>query len=129
MNSSISVSFGTPIHGWLPVDFHCMDIHLLFDASNALNNPIEELENTITKLDENNSGKVTWWLEPGAYIFYFTRKGEDITLEVFETADLHNAKAKEELILTITTYYKQITKPFRAALRQFHSTEYEEKHW
>ena len=29
---SISISFGTPEHGWLPVDFRFNDFHLDFDA-------------------------------------------------------------------------------------------------
>ncbi len=45
MTNLILVTFGTPEHDWLPVDFHYNDFSLDFDASAVLNDPIEELYN------------------------------------------------------------------------------------
>jgi len=69
MDNSISFTFGTPKHGWLPVDFHYKDFHLEFAASDVLNNPIEELFNLVTRIKDSEAMRVTWWLEPGGILF------------------------------------------------------------
>src|SRR5688500_20375043 len=89
MNHSISIKLGTPEHGWLPVNFNYQDFHIDFAASDVLNDPIEELYNAITKLQDNYSRQIIWWLEPGAYYFDLEKKGQEITLKISFTDDLH----------------------------------------
>jgi hypothetical protein len=45
MKNRISITLGTPEYGWLPVDFCYNDFKINFDASNAINDPIDELYN------------------------------------------------------------------------------------
>jgi len=129
MDSSISITLGTPEHGWLPVDFHYKDFHLNFDASDVLNDPIEELFNVVTKLQDNEHRQVTWWLEPAAYLFEIERTGQIFILTIKEAKHLHNESAAKRLLLTITGDNRQIIEPFRVALRTFSSQTYEENHW
>lgn len=68
------ISFGVPKHGWLPVTFRHKGFILDFDASDALNNPIEELFNLTISPQANEKRTVTWWLEPAAYLFNFKIK-------------------------------------------------------
>ncbi|MEA4917265.1 hypothetical protein [Proteiniphilum sp.] len=79
MDNSISITFGTPKHGWLPIDFHYQDFHLDFDASDALNDPIEELYNAVTNLQDNELKRITWWLEPSAYFLTLKEKDKVLT--------------------------------------------------
>ncbi|MGV3632246.1 MAG: hypothetical protein ACO1O6_13640 [Bacteroidota bacterium] len=129
MNKLFSIVLGTPEHGWLPVDFHYNDFHLDFTASDVLNDPTEELYNAVTKLQDNEIKRTTWWLEPAAYFFDFEKKGEVITLTIIETADLHDETAENKQLITITGDEKAIIEPFRIVLRQFSSQTYEENHW
>jgi hypothetical protein len=129
MDNSISFTFGTPKHGWLPVDFHYKGFHLEFGASDALNDPIEELFNSVTKIKDNEAKRITWWLEPGAYFFDFEKKGKDFTLTILETDDLHNQSADNTQLIKITGDNKEIIEPFRSALRHFSSHTYEETQW
>lgn len=129
MNKLFSIVLGTPEHGWLPVDFHYNDFHLDFAASDGLNDPIEELYNTVTKLQDNEVIRTTWWLEPGAYFFDFERKGQIITLKIIETDDLHNESSLNTQLINITGDDIEILEPFRFVLKQFSSQTYEENQW
>jgi hypothetical protein len=129
MNYSISIILGNPEHGWLPVDIHYRNFHLDFDASDVLNDPIEELYNLATKLQDNELRRITWWLEPRAYFFDFTRKGQLIDLTIVETDDFNRDSAEKKELITITGSDKEVIEPFRIALRNFFSQTYEEKHW
>ena len=128
MDASIIIAFGMPEHGWLPVDFHYGDCHLQFYASDVLNDPIEELRG-ITTMYPQECRQVSWWLEPAGYIFDFAKNGQNMTLTIYETDDLHSTNAETLPILTIEAKSEQITEPFHTALKQFWSMQYEEKHW
>lgn len=129
MENSISIEFGKPEHGWLPVDFLYKDLHLVFPASDALNDPTEELYDAITQLQDHEVKRTIWWLEPGVYFFDYERKGQRITLTVIETNDLHDEHAENKTLLKITGDEIEIMEPFRVALRKFASQTYEEYHW
>lgn len=129
MDKLFSIELGIPEHGWLPVDFHYNDFHIDFAASDVLNDPTEELYNTVTKLQNNEVRRTTWWLEPGAYFFDFERKGQNITLTIIETDDLHDERSIKKQLIRITGDDKEILEPFRFVLKQFSSQTYEENHW
>ena len=129
MDNSLHVNFGTPKHGWLPVDLKHQTFHLAFEASDVLNDPIGELYNTLVALQENKSGQVTWWLEPGAYFFRFEQHGMEIRLIISETENLNNDQAARRIIQTISGSSRQIIEPFRKALAQFCSQTFEEDQW
>jgi len=59
MSDNISITFGTPEHGWLPIDFHYKDFYLNFDASHCLNDPIGELYTAVTELQNNETKRIT----------------------------------------------------------------------
>ena len=129
MDNSLHVSFGTPKHGWLPVDLKHQTFHLGFEASAVLNDPIGELYNTLVTLQENKSGQVTWWLEPSAYFFRFEQDGKETRLIISETKNLNTDQAARNIIQTISGNSKQIIEPFKKALAQFCSQAYEEDQW
>jgi hypothetical protein len=129
MDKLISIVFGTPEHGWLPVDIHYKDFHLNFDASDVLNDPTEELYNAITELKYSEVRQTTWWLEPMAYFLDFEKKGQIFSLTIIETDDLHDETAEKKQLIKITGNEKEIIEPFRKELKQFFSHNYEEKHW
>jgi len=129
MDNSLHVSFGTPIHGWLPVDLKYQKFHLEFEASDVLNDPLDELFNILIIQQHYKSEQVTWWLEPGAYFFEFEWNEDAITLIISETHDLHDDKVERIVIQIITGERKQIIEPFRNALIQFCSQTIEESHW
>ncbi len=118
-----------PDHGWLPVDFFHMSFHLNMDASDALNDPISELLNAITTLQNHEKRRITWWLEPAAYFFDIKKEGQNIILTIIQSDDLHNERAGKKELLTVVGDDGKILEPFRIALRQFLSKNFENNHW
>lgn len=129
MNPKLSFTLGTPEYGWLSVDLHYQDLQLSFDASDALNDPVEELLNVLTKLRDKEQRRVTWWLEPGAYFFDFEKSGEEITLSIIETSDLNRESAEKRQLMSISGNARKLLRHFCGALKQFYASEYEAKHW
>lgn len=130
MNDLISISFEQPSAGWLPVDFRYGEFHLDFWASDRINNPVEELYNAITQLQDNKVSTVTWWEEPGAVYFDFEKKGNNTYLTIFESEeDPFEPDIERKLLLTINGPTQQITEPFYAALKALCAKEPEEDDW
>gem|GEM_PF-88308 len=128
-NDRVHVSLCVPRHGWLPVTFRYQDFQLDFDASDVLNNPVEELYNAAFRLGDSDSRIVTWWLEPAAYLFEFERKANIITLKIIEQAHLHDDESSKKLLQSITGTDMEILEPIRTALRQFLPLKHEEIDW
>lgn len=129
MNNSTALTFGEPEHGWLPVHFAYQDLHLDFDASDALNDPTEELLNALLSLNSTETKSVVWWLEPAAYIFEFKKEESKVSLTIIETENLNNAHAPQRELIIIMVDEQEIIKPMRKALKQFGSKIYEDIHW
>ena len=129
MNNLISVAFSLPSHGWLPIKLQHQDYHLEFNASDGLNDPLEELYDAITKIQDNERRQITWWVEPGAYFFDIEKWDGNIILTIRHTVDLHNKKAEKEILYTINGDDTEIIKPLKAALKLFCSFTYNEEQW
>lgn len=129
MSPKLLFTLGTPEHGWLPAELYYGDFYLPIDASDVLNDPAEELFHMVTKIQDKEQRRITWWLEPAAYFFDVEKSGEDITLRILETIDLDLESAEEHQLICIRGNAKEILNPFRSALKKFYTTDYEEKHW
>jgi len=94
MKEPLIITFGKPHHGWLPVTFRAGSVNLEIEASDVLNNPLDELYNSIKRLLEHKTGEVTWWLEPYTYFFYFERTGpKDFRLTISEADDIEGKRS------------------------------------
>lgn len=127
MEEPLIITFGMPHHGWLPVKFSAGTVNLEFDASDVVNDPLNELYISLRRLIEHKTGEVTWWLEPYTYFFYFERTGPDeFRLTISEADDI---EGKRELLTVLDGSYKQMLAPMRKALLKFCDFDYEETHW
>lgn len=129
MSDSIYIYLGMPRHGWLPITFRYKDFQLDFDASDVLNNPVEELYNAAFRLENNDCRLITWWLEPAAYLFELERKGEAITLTITEQADLNRESSNKKVLLVVSGSDENILEPIRSTLRRFLPLKYDETDW
>lgn len=128
-NDLIFMSLGMPRHGWLPVFFRAKDFQIEFDASDVLNNPVEELYKAAFRLGESGSQVVAWWLEPAAYLFEFEREGDVITLRIMEKSHLHGDESIKKLLHSVTGSDMEILGPVRTALKEFLPLKHEETDW
>lgn len=129
MNAELLFTIGIPEYGWLPAELHYGDFYLLIDASDVLNDPLEELLLVVTQLKHKEQRRVTWWLEPAAYFFDFTKIDEELVFQVFQINDLNGESAEEKQLIKVKGTARQILRPFQEALKQFYNITYEEKHW
>ncbi|RZJ92774.1 MAG: hypothetical protein EOO60_06890, partial [Hymenobacter sp.] len=58
--STVTVAFGRPEHGWLPVMFQAGDFQLEFFASNVPANPLESLCEALAVVPAGGRSKVMW---------------------------------------------------------------------
>jgi hypothetical protein len=127
MNEPLTIQFGIPSHGWLPVDFKAGSLILDFHASDVLNDPLDELYASIQRLLDHKTGEVTWWMEPHTYYFYFERTGvKDFRLTISEAKDI---EGKKEQMASFDGTYKELIAPMRKALLQFCDYVYDERQW
>ena len=129
MDNSISITLGTPDYGWLPVDFRYKDFKIDCDASNVLNDPIDEINYVITQLQDIETKRITFWLEAPAYYFDITKKGINFILTISYSDDLFDKITKPNLLQTINGSEGEIIEPLRSALKQFKSLTYDKQHW
>jgi len=129
MDNNISITFGTPEYGWLPVDFRYKGFQIDFDASNVLNDPIDELIYVTTKLQDNETKRITWWLEAPAYYFDITKDDNNYSLTIYYSDDLFDKVTEPKLLQTIKGNEDEIIKPLRLALKHFETLTYEKRHW
>lgn len=129
MDNSISITLGTPDYGWLPVDFRYKDFQIDFDASNVLNDPIDEISYVITQLQDNETKRITFWLEAPAYFFDITKKGNNYILTISYSDDLFDEITEPNLLQTINGSKGEIIEPLRSALKRFEALPYDKQHW
>lgn len=124
--STVTVAFGRPEHGWLPVMLQAGDFQLEFFASNVPANPLELLCEALAVVPVGGSAKVMWHLEPAIYWFVFEKDTAEVTLEILE-APRHNQPGT--CLLRLTGSMQDILHPFYNALAEFASHKFSEKHW
>lgn len=129
MDNKISITFGTPEYGWLPVNFHYKDIQIDFDASGVMNDPIYELTYVTTQLQNNETKRITWWLEAPAYYFDITKNDNWYSLTIYYSDDLFDEVTQPKLLHTINGNEDEIIKPLHSALKLFEKLKYEKHHW
>ena len=129
MGKSIIINFGEPKHGWLPVDLHYEEFKIEFDASNVLNDPMNELLNALINIENGGSRQITWWLEPAAYYFDLKKDKLNYILSILETENINNSNDKRKTVKIIEGNYNQIIAPIKKSLFNFCTKTYEEKHW
>jgi len=120
MDDLLSIDIRISKGSWLPVNISYGNFNTGFLASLIVNNPVSELCETISGLQNNKSGEITWWLEPAAYFFEFQKKDTTYILTISFTSYLNPYKRdmKREIVKTITGSRKQIIHPFLNALKQ-----------
>jgi len=110
LQNKLTVRFGVPEHGWLPVMFQAGDFELQFAASNVPNNPLADLCSTLVLVLQGVSAEVRWHLEPDWYYFRFEVGGELCTLIITE-------EPSHVEISRVTRTIKSLIMPFYRALK------------
>jgi len=82
-NKKLTLEFGVPEHGWLPIKIAFNDFSLEFEASDVPANPIDQLISSLISVTKGLKAEVWWHLEPAYYYFEFERFGEEYKINIF----------------------------------------------
>lgn len=81
--TKLTLTFGTPNHGWLDVELRCGETTRHVDASDVPADSIAMLANGLLQLVKGYATEVTvtWFLEPREEVWTFGRTGEVVVLD------------------------------------------------
>ncbi|RYE54198.1 MAG: hypothetical protein EOP48_12815 [Sphingobacteriales bacterium] len=127
---SISVTFGRPRVGWLPVQIKSHDFQLSFDASDLGLNVIDQLTDMLEQLDLGRGSECYFYLEPGAYLLNIEPASDSAILQIqfvedFNNRDISTPKTKFQIEINLMEFRMSL----RNALRSFQNFVYGEEDW
>jgi len=114
LQNEITVRFGVPEHGWLPVSINAGGFELQLDVSDVPVNPLEELCSALILVLQGMDAEVGWHLEPAWYYFRFSISDELITLIISEQSYWGTTKTE---IIRLTGTMACVVLPFYRALK------------
>jgi len=117
----VTIRFGVPVHGWLPVEIDFGDFTLQLDASDVPVNPLDELCSALILVLQGASTEVGWHLEPAWCFLRFETTNNSVTLVVFESAAF---KGKADEKLRVTSSVEELVLPWYRALKSFCTADY-----
>ena len=81
--SKLTLSFGTPEHGWLNVNLRCGEAERTLDVSDVPGDSLAMLANGVLQLVKGHAAEVTitWFLEPAEEIWTIRRFGDAFLLD------------------------------------------------
>jgi hypothetical protein len=123
---ALTIKFGKPNHGWLPINFQAGGFILKLDASDVPVNPLELLCEALIVVPSGGDAEVLWFLEPTACWFHFQHDSEAITLTITESPNWQHGGV---CILRLTGSVKEILLPFYKGLKEFSAQGYRRPHW
>jgi hypothetical protein len=123
--NELSVTFGKPKHGWLPITLRIGGQQINFDASDVPINPIDELLRVLLGVLQDNEGTVWWHLEPEGYYLHFEPKDKMVLL----TLTSEENKNSQSKIAEITATQRNVVLTFRAAINTLLSYDIREHDW
>lgn len=113
---TVTVEFGEPEHGWLPVAFRIDDFRLELESSDVPINPLEALLEALTVVPAGGSASVLWYLEPAECWFNFENQSGIIILTITEKANHSQVPTQ---LFRFAGSVKELLIPFYKALKQF----------
>lgn len=124
---SISIRYDPPVNGWLRIFLHIGVHHVVIDASDVPNNPVQELMDALDSIASGRKATVWWNLEPDGYFMHFEPKNDRINffLEFSSNSDVRHSHP----VVTAQGTAAEILLPFWRFLRDFQSRDYPEMHW
>jgi hypothetical protein len=122
----ITVSFGEPYRGWLPVALCANTFELSLAVSAIPANPLDSLCEALVVVAAGGNAQVLWNLEPAEYWFNFENQAGAIMLTIAKRSS-HHLPLNQVCQLPGTA--KEVLAPFYLALTRFAAHSYSEAHW
>jgi hypothetical protein len=125
-NKKLTLEFGVPEHGWLPVKMAFNDFSLEFEASDVPANSIDQLILSLRSVIKGIKSEVWWPLEPAYYYFEFERFADAYNINVF-FANSDNSDKKK--VFELNGNFDLLILPFYRAIKTFTDQSNDELNW
>jgi hypothetical protein len=119
--TAIKLRFGSPKHGWLPVELFVGEKSRVFDASDVPADSLKILADVVSRwYDGVAESSVTWFLEPDEEEWIIARRGESAQLTV-KYRSASQTRTLEDHVLDVLGPPSDICIPIWRALRALES--------
>ncbi len=127
-SNKFSIDFGTPDHGWLPLELVYGDFELKLDVSDVPVDPMVQLCDALIQLSKGiqTPDQIIWHLEP--YCFYLQLK-QSGDLYIVQISESENYEGPQNLIKEFNGSFEAIILPLYRAFKKFCSYGYSKPHW
>jgi hypothetical protein len=125
-DEKLSIEFGTPEHGWLPVKITFIHFKLEFEASDVPANPVDQLISSLRSVIKGIKGEVWWHLEPEGYYFEFEKFGNDYTLT---TSFAKSEKSDRKIEFKVNGSYESLILPIYRAIKKLADQKHNPQNW
>ena len=125
-NEKLTLEFGVPEHGWLPVKIAFNDFRLEFDASDVPANPIDYLISSLRSVIKGIRAEVWWHLEPEGYYFDFEKFNDEYTLNI---SFAKSGNFDSEMISKLHGSYESLILPVYRAIKKFTNQQHDSQNW
>ena len=124
----ISLEFGIPNHGWLPILFKFADFKLEIEISDIPLNPMTRLCDSLIQLLKgiNQPEIIPWHLEPHCYYLQLKKTDTNYKVIILESKNL-NSPTKS--VFETNGNFKTIILPIYRSLKKFYSKAYQPPDW
>jgi hypothetical protein len=124
---AIELSLEEPRHGWVPVRLSLAAQLFEFEASDVLNNPVQELADAIRKITQGEAAEVIFWLEPATYYLQIRPTGENVETTVLSSPQFESTK--RDLVASESNSAAHLLGVLTQAVERFKSLNAAEPHW
>ena len=126
MSVKLEVSFNSPQCGWMSIgfddggsEFHTTTAHAPHGAALA------ELMRTLTKLAEPTLAEgeflLKWNRDPEEFDFRFMRRGDDLTLEIYQYPTDERETSERELVFSHRGRVREVCEAFAVTFEQLYT--------
>ncbi|TPE42097.1 hypothetical protein [Pontibacter mangrovi] len=125
-NEKLSIEFGIPEHGWLPVKIAFNSFRLEFNASGVPANPIDQLISSLRSVIQGIKAEVWWHLEPEGYYFEFEKFSGEYTLNI---SFAKSENSDREIVFKTNGSFESLISPVYRAIKKFADNQYVSQNW
>ena len=122
----LSIEFGRPEHGWLPVKIAFNDLKLEFEASKVPANPVDQLISSVRSVIKGIKAEVWWHLEPEGYYFDFEKLSDDYTLTTSFAKSVNTDRIGE---FKVNGSYGSLILPIYRAIKKLADQKHDPQNW
>jgi len=126
--AKISLKFGTPEFGWLPIKFKYQNFNLALDVSDVPVNPINQLCTCLIQINKGIKFPqiIVWHLEPRCYYLQLEKNDNNFNVKILESESLDS---QMDLLIKFTGDFENIILPLYRGLKEFSSHLYSHPNW